>query len=33
VAVTLAVLARERGVEPAALAAAIDRNADRVFGL
>ncbi|HEY2789826.1 MAG TPA: TatD family hydrolase [Gaiellales bacterium] len=33
VAVTLAVLARERGVEPAALAATIDRNADRVFGL
>ena len=30
---TLAVLAAERGVEPAALAAQIDRNADRVFGL
>lgn len=33
VAVTLAVLARERGVEPAALAATIDTNADRLFGL
>ena len=33
VAVTLAVLARERGVEPAALAATIDQNADSVFGL
>jgi TatD DNase family protein len=32
-ALTLAVLARERGVEPAALAAQIDRNADRIFGL
>jgi len=30
---TLAVLARERGVEPDALAAQIDRNADAVFGL
>ncbi len=30
---TLAVLARERGVEPGALAAQIDRNADRLFGL
>jgi TatD DNase family protein len=30
---TLAVLARERGVEPDALAAQIERNADRVFGL
>jgi TatD DNase family protein len=30
---TLAVLARERGVEPAALAAQIERNADRLFGL
>jgi TatD DNase family protein len=33
VAVTLGVLARERGVEPAALAATIDANADRLFGL
>ncbi|HEY8859250.1 MAG TPA: TatD family hydrolase, partial [Gaiellales bacterium] len=33
VAVTLAVLARERGVEPSELAAQIDRNADRLFGL
>lgn len=33
VAVTLAVLARERGVEPAELAAQIDRNADALFGL
>ena len=33
VALTLAVLARERGVEPAALAARIDANADRLFGL
>ena len=33
VAVTLGVLARERGVEPAALAGQIDRNADRLFGL
>jgi TatD DNase family protein len=30
---TLAVLARVRGVEPAALAGLIERNADRVFGL
>jgi Tat protein secretion system quality control protein TatD with DNase activity len=30
---TLAVLARERGVEAAALAAQIDRNANRLFGL
>jgi TatD DNase family protein len=33
VALTLAVLARVRGVEPAALAAQIDRNADSLFGL
>jgi len=33
VAVTLGVLARERGVSAAALAATIDANADRVFGL
>jgi TatD DNase family protein len=33
VALTLEVLARERGVDPAELAAQIDRNADRVFGL
>lgn len=33
VAVTLAVLARERGVQVAALAAQIDQNADRLFGL
>ena len=33
VAVTVGVLARERGVEPSELAAQIDRNADRLFGL
>jgi TatD DNase family protein len=33
IALTLEVLARERGVDPAGLAAQIDRNADRVFGL
>jgi TatD DNase family protein len=33
VAVTLGVLARERGVSAAALAATIDANADRLFGL
>jgi TatD DNase family protein len=30
---TLAALAELRGVEPAALAAQIDQNADEVFGL
>jgi len=30
---TLAVLAAERGVQPAALEALIDANASRVFGL
>jgi len=33
VALTLDVLAHVRGVEPAALAAQIDWNADRLFGL
>jgi hypothetical protein len=33
VAVTLGVLARERGASAAALAATIDANADHLFGL